>query len=244
MKGQLYLVSIPIGNYDDISLRALKVLKSVDIIFCEEQKSVNRIFHEYDFKKDYFLLNEHNEKKDSAYATEFIMKGENAALISDCGTPLFADPGKFLVKECIKKGIKIVPVPGASSLLSALVVSGFDISTFYYHGFLPKKDFERENVLKSLKSKKDVIVLMETPYRILNFMESMVKIFPKASCCFVYKATMPQELILRGKPKSIKLKIEELSLKGEFVMVINNRNTSEEHHEFHKNRRKNSFSKR
>ncbi|MBN1968022.1 MAG: 16S rRNA (cytidine(1402)-2'-O)-methyltransferase [Candidatus Delongbacteria bacterium] len=224
--GVLYLVSTPIGNDGDISLRAIETLKNVDLIVCEEQKSVNYLFFKHNFKKEYILLNEHNEEKDASYAADFISKGENAALVSDCGTPVFADPGRHLVNECKRRGIRVIPVPGASSFLSALVVSGFDINSFLYAGFLPKTEEEREIRLQSLSRINDVLVIMETPYRIIKFLESVAKYFKGNNCCFAYKLTFPEEMIIYGNPNEILEKVKKDELKGEFVLIIDNKKIS------------------
>ena len=139
--GTLYLVSTPIGNYDDITLRALNVLKEVDLIVCEERKEGNRLLAHYGIQKSIAQINEHNESAASSIELEDLQNGKNVALISDCGTPLFSDPGTILVKKAIQSKIKIVAVPGSSSLLPALITSGFDMKQFLFYGFLsPKKN--------------------------------------------------------------------------------------------------------
>ncbi len=143
LSSSLYIVSTPIGNYDDITLRALNVLKEVDFIICEEYKEGNRLLRYYGIDKPLEALNEHNEAKDAEATVERIRDGADAALISDAGTPVFADPGARLVHLALKRGVRVVPVPGASSLLAALVVSDFDINSFYYAGFLPRRRDER-----------------------------------------------------------------------------------------------------
>ena len=166
MRNKLYIVSVPIGNYDDITLRALKVLKDVDLVICEEIKPARRLLAHYEITKEFFPLNEHNESELATEAIEEILSGKNAALISDAGTPLFSDPGTVLVSQAIAKGIEVVPIPGASSLLTALVGSGFDLNNFYYYGWLSPKKEIRRNQLQKLKSQRELIILLETPYRL------------------------------------------------------------------------------
>ena len=140
MKGKLYLVSTPIGNYEDITIRALNILKSVDFIICEEFKDARRMLSFYQIEKELISLNEHNEKDVVDDLLLRLLEGKTAALISDCGTPLFSDPGHLFVARLISQKIQVIPVPGANSLLPALIGSGFDFEKFYYYGWLsPKK---------------------------------------------------------------------------------------------------------
>jgi len=151
-KGTLYLVATPIGNPDDITLRALKVLKEVDIILCEELKEGKRILSNYQIEpKELDTLNEHNENSKIEKIISDLNSGKNIALISDAGTPVFSDPGSLLVKRAIKEGIKIVPIPGASALLLALIVSGFNIEKFVYYGWLSQKKSKKKGGIKKIK---------------------------------------------------------------------------------------------
>ncbi|MCW8822581.1 MAG: SAM-dependent methyltransferase, partial [Ignavibacteriaceae bacterium] len=148
MKKTLYIVSVPIGNYDDITLRALNVLRKADFIICEEYREARRLLSKYKIEKKLVELNEHNEEKASDEILQMILNGKSAALISDCGTPLFSDPGHLLVDLAIQNKIDVIPIPGVSSLLAALVGSGLDFEKFYYYGWLsPKKDIRRKQLL-------------------------------------------------------------------------------------------------
>lgn len=132
MAGLLYLVSTPIGNYEDITLRALKTLKEIDVLVCEERKEGFRLLRHYQIEKPVEELNEHNERAVSSIVIGMLQEGKSVALISDAGTPVFSDPGKELVRHAIQAGIRIVPIPGASSLLPALITSGFAIDRFVF----------------------------------------------------------------------------------------------------------------
>src|SRR3990170_7422497 len=179
MKDKLYLVSTPIGNYEDITLRALRILKEVDFIICEEFKEARRLLSQYRIEKELFALNEHNENEIANEILLKILNGKSAALISDAGTPLFSDPGHLLVELCISQGIDVIPAPGANSLLPALIGSGFDFEKFYYYGWLsPKKNIRRKQLL-DLKRRKEVIVLLDTPYRLQRLLTDVVNIFGK-----------------------------------------------------------------
>ncbi|MCF6270170.1 MAG: 16S rRNA (cytidine(1402)-2'-O)-methyltransferase [Melioribacteraceae bacterium] len=224
-KHKLYIVSTPIGNYDDITLRALKTLKEVDIVICEEYKPARRLLSHYGITKELISLNEHNESEFTSEVISEIISGKTAALISDSGTPLFSDPGVILVKEAIEKEIQIIPIPGASSLLSALVGSGFDLNNFYYYGWLsPKKDIRRSQ-LQKLKTLNELIVILETPYRLQALLSDIEKTFGKNQFVVVaFKLTQDGEKFFRGTVNSIiKITSSKEKLKGEFVLLLDNR---------------------
>src|ERR1035437_4851439 len=224
MNGKLYIVSTPIGNHEDITLRALNILKSVDLIICEEYREGRRLLANYKIAKELTELNEHNEKEAVNDILMSIIEGKNAALISDCGTPLFSDPGHLLVDVLISQKIQIVPVPGASSIMAALVGSGFDIEKFYYYGWLsPKKD-ERRGQLIRLKGIHEVIILMDTPYRLKTLLADVAKILGNnVPVVLAYQLTMGNERFYRGNAGQVLSDAETNNLKGEFVLIINNR---------------------
>lgn len=220
---KLYIVSTPIGNYDDISFRGIKTLKEVDFIICEEFKEAKRFLSHFQIEKELIPLNEHNEEESSQEIFQKIKEGKSAALISDCGTPLFSDPGHLLVQMCINSKIDVVPVPGANSLLPALVGSGFKLDKFYYAGWLsPKNDLRRKELLR-LKSIKELIVIMETPYRLKTILADTSKIFGASiQICLAYNLTMPTEKFFHGTIAKVLKTAAEKNLKGEFVLLIQN----------------------
>jgi 16S rRNA (cytidine1402-2'-O)-methyltransferase len=224
MNGKLYIVSTPIGNIEDITLRALNILKSVDFIICEELKEGRRFLSNYKIDKELITLNEHNEKEAVDDILMMFVEGKSAALISDCGTPLFSDPGHLLVDVLISQKIQIVPVPGASSIMTALVGSGFDIEKFYYYGWLsPKKD-ERRGQLIRMKGIHEVIILMDTPYRLKTLLADVAKILGNnVPVVLAYQLTMGNERFYRGSAGQVLSSAETNNLKGEFVLIINNR---------------------
>jgi 16S rRNA (cytidine1402-2'-O)-methyltransferase len=223
MSARLYIVSTPIGDYEDISLRALNILKSVDFIICEEFKEARRLLSNFKIEKELFSLNEHNEENESREIFTKLKEGKTAALISDCGTPLFSDPGTQLVQMCIDGKIDIVPIPGASSILPALVGSGFRFDKFYYAGWLSPKSDLRKKELFRLKSINEIIVLMETPYRLKSILTDISKTFSSSAQIVVaFDLTLPSEIFFRGIVSEILLIVESKNLKGEFVLIINN----------------------
>ncbi|MGB5287264.1 MAG: 16S rRNA (cytidine(1402)-2'-O)-methyltransferase [Ignavibacteriaceae bacterium] len=223
MKKNLFIVSTPIGNYEDITVRALNVLRSVDFIICEEFKEGRRLLSHYKIVKDLVELNEHNEEEASDEILQMILDGKSAALISDCGTPLFSDPGHLLVDLAIQNKIDVVPIPGVSSLLAALVGSGLDFEKFYYYGWLsPKKDLRRKQLL-DLKKRKETIVLMDTPYRLKTLMTDIVKLIgANIPCVLAFELTKQKEKFYRGNAGNILNHVEKENLKGEFVLMIRN----------------------
>lgn len=224
MNSKLYIVSTPIGNYEDITLRALNILKEVDFIICEEFKEARRLLSQYKIEKELFSLNEHNEEESSREVLRKIKEGNSAALISDCGTPLFSDPGTQLVQMCIEAKIDVVPIPGASSLMSALVGAGFSLGKFYFAGWLSPKTEIRKKELLRLKSIKEIIVLMETPYRLKAILTDISKTFgEKTRLVVAFDLTLPTEKFIRGNAEQLLTLAEESKLKGEFVLLINNK---------------------
>ena len=224
MSKKLYLVSTPIGNSDDITLRALNTLKEVDFIICEEYKEASRLLAHYKIKKELVALNEHNENEVVHDIFLKINEGKSAALISDCGTPLFSDPGHLLVDLCISQKMDIIPVPGANSLLPALIGSGFDFEKFYYYGWLsPKKHLRRKQLL-DLKRIKEIIVLMDTPYRLKRLLVDVVSLIGKSvPVVLAYNLTMTDEKYYRGSAEKVLTIAEKKNLKGEFVLLVNNK---------------------
>ena len=218
--GKLYIVAIPIGNREDISERALNILKSVDVIITEEASAVKGLFAIHKFRKEFFILNEHNEEKDAGFVTEFLLKGENCALISDCGTPTFADPGRVLLQHCYSRNIQVVPVPGPSALMTLISVSPLDIRKFMFAGFLGKTKQERVTELKKLKNLRVPVVLMDTPYRLTDLLEDISAVFAEKRLLFLYKATMEEEQILFDTSQNIYKYCRDNELKGEFMILL------------------------
>ena len=179
----------------------------------------------YKIEKELIALNEHNENEVVNDILLEIINGKTAALISDHGTPLFSDPGHLLVEVCISQRIDIIPVPGANSLLPALIGSGFDFEKFYFYGWLsPKKDIRRKQLL-DLKRIKEIIVLMDTPYRLIRLLKDIVNIFGKNSpVVLAFELTTKNEKYYRGSAEKVFNLAEKKNLKGEFVLIVNNRN--------------------
>ncbi|HTK81553.1 MAG TPA: 16S rRNA (cytidine(1402)-2'-O)-methyltransferase [Bacteroidota bacterium] len=222
MAGILYLVSTPIGNYDDITYRALNILKSADVIVYEERKEGQRLLSHYGIhEKLVESLNEHNEAAGSFHILEHLKNGKDVALISDAGTPVFSDPGQILVRKAIEQHIVITAIPGASSLLPALTVCGFPIDQFLFYGFLSPKSNRRISELRQLFNERRTMAFMDTPYRLVPLLKDLAEIFGKdRRICIAFNLTMPDEQIFRGKALDLYRQFEKKGMKGEFVIVV------------------------
>jgi len=222
MSGILYLVSTPIGNYEDITLRALSILKSVDVIVCEELREGRRLLSRYGIKADEAeTLNEHNEEAITPVILEYLKAGKNVALISDAGTPVFSDPGRILVKKAIELDLCIIPVPGASSLVTALTVCGFPVDRFLFYGFPSQKSEKRIAELKQLKEEKHTILFMDAPYRLKPLLKDLAEIFgDQRRAAVAFNMTMPDERVYRGTARELYQKFEQDNIKGEFVVIV------------------------
>jgi 16S rRNA (cytidine1402-2'-O)-methyltransferase len=221
MTGTLYLVATPIGNFADITFRAIEVLKQVDIVVYEERKEGGRLLRHFGIEKPVESLNEHNEAAATFIILDHLTKGKSVAVVSDCGTPVFSDPGQLLVRKAIDAGVKVVPIPGASSLMPALTVSGFSIDQFVFYGWLSPKRPRRIAELQQLKRERRTIVLMDTPYRLLALLKDISDTFGAARrLCVAFDLTLPDEEIFHGTGPALFEKFTKLDKKGEFVVVI------------------------
>jgi len=220
--GTLFLVATPIGNYGDMTFRALSVLRSADVIVYEERREGEKLLAHFSISgKTVGLLNEHNADEGSDLIMGSLEEGRNVALISDAGTPVFADPGGRLVRRAAERGIRIVPVPGASSLLPALVASGLPTDRFLYHGFLSPKKERRIEELRALALEERTIVLMDTPYRLNALLRDMAEVFgPERRACVAFNLTMEDERFHRDPLAKLLKFFSDNPVKGEFVIVL------------------------
>ncbi len=221
MSGKLYLVATPIGNLNDMTFRAIETLKNVDIVVYEERKEGNRLLRHFGIEKPVESLNEHNEDASTFIILDHLKNGKNIAIVSDCGTPVFSDPGQLLVRKAVEAGIKVVPIPGASSLMPALTVSGFSIDQFVYYGWLSPKRPRRIAELQQLRRELRAIILMDTPYRLVALMKDIAEVFGDSRrICVAFDLTMADEEIFHGTAPQLATKFEKEDRKGEFVIVI------------------------
>ena len=218
--GNLFVVATPIGNTQDITLRAIETLRSVDAVICEERKDGSRLLKQLEIKgKPLIELNEHNEGDMIQQILIDLMNGKNMALISDCGTPVFSDPGKQLLKLMAEMRIKVVPIPGASSLMAALSLCPFDMETFTFLGFLPPKTEQRSAVLQKYKISDSPIILMDTPYRLTKLLDEVSKTFGHQQQIFLaLDLTLPSEATYLGTVQDVAAQVQ--GRKAEFILIL------------------------
>ncbi len=213
----LYIVSTPIGNLDDITLRAIQVLKNSDIILCEDTRRSLKLLNHLKIKKQLISYHKFNEKKQTYTALEHIKKGKILSIISDAGTPMLSDPGQLLLRECISKKVRVVPVPGVSSITTAMSISGFD-HKFLFYGFLPKKENEIEKILKTLSIIKFSLVFFIPSIKVNLYLKKFKKFFPERKLLIAREMTKIYEEFLRDDIK--KFTTFKESLKGEITLVV------------------------
>ena len=217
----LYIVSTPIGNLDDITIRAVETLKNSDIILCEDTRRSLKLLNHLNIKKKLISYHKVNEKKDLGKVIEYLNDGKILSLISDAGTPALSDPGRLLISECINKKINIIPVPGPSSLVAAMSVSGFS-DQFIFYGFLPKTEKELEKVIKKLAEINFCIVFFISGIKIDFYIKVFKKFFIERNIIIAREITKIHETFYRDKIDTIKL--FKKSLKGELTVVISKKN--------------------
>ncbi len=219
-KGHLYVVSTPIGNKHDITQRAISTLKYVDLVVCEEIKLGARLLHQLNLRNELDNLNEQNEDIKTFELLNLLKEGKSLGLVSDCGTPVFADPGYMLVKRAIENNIPVTVVPGASSIMTALVRSSFSMKSFLFAGFLSRTPNERLEELKQLALEPRTVCLLETPYRLLPLLEAAAKVMPNRKAYIGFNLTMPFETHHYGTFKELFEHFTEKRVKAEFVICF------------------------
>jgi len=220
--GKLYIVAVPIGNIEDITLRAARTLKDCDVLVCEERRQGSKLLKCLGIhRNDILLLNEHTEKTISEEVIQLLLDGKNAAVFSDCGTPVFSDPGAHLINKASRSGIQIIPIPGPSSLTAAISVLGFKLEKFVFGGFLPRSNAERQQELEKLKLLNMPVVLMDTPYRMVRLLEEIAKVYgQKQEITLACDMTQKTEEIYRGQVNVVLTNLK--NQKSEFIVVIHN----------------------
>lgn len=213
----LYIVSTPIGNLGDITIRAIDTLKSADLILAEDTRKTGILLQRCNIKTRMLSFNDHNKEKRTKELSEQL-KNKGIAIVSDAGTPGISDPGFYLIRECIKNNIKVTPVPGASALLPALVCSGLPTDKFSFLGFIPKKDSKKREILDNLPNM--TTILYEGKHRLLDTLELMSLIIPDKDIVIARELTKKFEEFIRGKPKELYEKLKDKTIKGEFVIII------------------------
>ncbi|MBO4451070.1 MAG: 16S rRNA (cytidine(1402)-2'-O)-methyltransferase [Bacteroidaceae bacterium] len=218
--GMLYVVPTPVGNMEDMTFRAIKVLKEVDFILAEDTRTSSVLLHHYDIKNELHSHHKFNEHQTCQKVVERLQAGQSAALISDAGTPGISDPGFMLVRECVRNGIEVQTLPGATAFVPALVSSGMPCDKFVFEGFLPQKK-GRQKRLGELKNETRTMVFYESPYRVVKTLEQFAEVFGperQVACC--REISKVHEESVRGTIAEVLLHFKEREPKGEFVIVL------------------------
>jgi len=225
-KGKLYLVATPIGNLEDITFRALRVLKEVDLIAAEDTRHSLKLLNYLEISKPLISYHRHNEENKTEKLINKLLNGENIAIITDAGTPAISDPGEDIVKEAIENNIEIIPVPGACALINALICSGMDTSEFSFFGFLPLNKKNRKEKLEKIKKESKTIILYEAPHKLTNTLKDILEIVGDINIVIARELTKIHEEFIRGKISEIKEKVNEI--KGEIIIVLEGNKNIEE----------------
>jgi 16S rRNA (cytidine1402-2'-O)-methyltransferase len=218
--GVLYIVATPIGNLEDLTFRALRILKEVDRIAAEDTRHSRRLLDHYGIKTPLTSYHEHNEQSKARHLVERMQNGENVALISDAGTPVLSDPGHRLVREAIRAGISISPVPGPSALVAALSASGLSMERFAFEGFLPAKRKERREKLQSLCAEARTLVFYEAPHRLKESLADIGAIFGAREMVLAREMSKVHEEFLRGSAGDLMAQLAAREVRGELTLVI------------------------
>lgn len=227
MPGTLYICATPIGNLEDITLRALRVLKEVDLIAAEDTRHTRKLLSHYEINTPLTSYYEHNARQKGPYLLEQLLQGKKIALVSDAGTPGISDPGSLLVQEAIKAQVPVVPVPGVTAFVTALCVSGLPTDKFVFEGFLPRKDKERKKQLENLIREERTLIFYEAPHRLLITLKSINEVMPNRRLVIARELTKQYEEILRGTPGELLKHFEENPPRGEFTLILQGRGDGE-----------------
>ena len=218
----LSIVATPIGNLDDISIRAINVLKECDVIICENPKHSLKLLNKLGIKKKLIALHDYNEHL-IIEKIKNLLENKNCALISDAGSPLISDPGYKLVQYCIKNNIKITSIPGPSSIISSLQLSGLPVSEFIFFGFIPKSKKRLNDLIKNIVKERKTSIFLVSNHKLITFIESLEKIVPARTISVCKELTKINETVYRGVSRIVKIDILEKkeNLRGEFVVIVN-----------------------
>ena len=246
MDGVLYIVATPIGNLDDITYRAVKVLSDVDLIAAEDTRHTLKLLNHLEISKPLISYYKETEKVKSKIIIEKFKEGKNVAVVSDAGTPGISDPGCEVIKEAIKEGIKVVPIPGACAAINSLICSGMDTKQFFFIGFLSTKNKEKRDKLEEVKNIQGTLIFYEAPHKIMDTLKMMLEVLGDRQISICRELTKIHEEFIRGSISDV---LEKLEPRGEMVVIVegsaeseediqrNNRNemTLEEHYKFYEN---------
>ncbi len=219
--GTLYIVSTPIGNLEDITLRALRILKEVALIACEDTRQTHKLLEHFGISTPVTSYHEHNEASRAAELVEKLRSGSDVALVSDAGTPLISDPGYRIVAAAVAAGVPVVPIPGASAILGALAAAGLPTDSFRFGGFLPPKSTQRRKLLEELREESATLVFYEAPHRVLETLDDIEQVLGPRQIAVARELTKLHEEFLRGTAREVHAQLAARpSIKGEITILI------------------------
>ena len=218
--GSLYVVSTPIGNLEDITFRAVRILKEVDLIAAEDTRRTGLLLKHFNIEKPLTSFFEGNERKKIGDLLSRLEQGDRIALVSDAGTPGISDPGFRLIREAIQHQIPVVPVPGPSAMITALSVSGLPTDAFVFRGFLPHKPKKRKDLLETSEHMRETLIFYESPHRLIESLQDILEVLGDREMVLTRELTKVHEEILRGKVSEVQRQIGERKLRGEITLVI------------------------
>lgn len=219
--GKLYLVATPIGNLEDITFRAINVLKEADIIVAEDTRHTLKLLNHYEISKPLISYHRHNEDVKKEVLINKLLEGQNIALVTDAGTPGISDPGEEIVREAIENNIEIIPIPGACALINALIPSGLNTKEFAFYGFLPLNKNNRKSVLERIKKEDKTVILYEAPHKLIKTLEDIQASLGDIDCVLARELTKIHEEFIRGSINSILEKMKEKeAIKGEYIVLL------------------------
>ncbi|HWX55723.1 MAG TPA: 16S rRNA (cytidine(1402)-2'-O)-methyltransferase [Verrucomicrobiae bacterium] len=228
LQGVLYVVATPIGNLEDMTYRAVRVLKEADLIACEDTRQTQKLLDHYGIKKPTVSYHEHNEQQRAQELITKLQEGRTVALVSDAGMPGISDPGYRVVTLAIGHGVRVVPIPGASALIAAVAASGLPTDAFEFQGFLPAKSGQRRTMLESLRGLQHSVVVYEAPHRIRETLQDIAEILgPRTPVVIARELTKIHEEFLRGRASEVLAAIESRELKGEITLLIGQAETAQ-----------------
>ena len=215
----LYIVATPIGNLEDITLRAIRILKEVDYVFAEDTRVTKKLLNHLEIETTIYRYDEHTKQHQVENIVNLLKEGKNIALVTDAGTPCISDPGYEVVDEALKNDIKVVPIPGVSAMTAAASVAGVSMRRFVFEGFLPKKK-GRQTLLKSFADEKRTIMFFESPLRVVRTLKDIEEFIGEREVVLIREITKIYEEIVRGTTKELIEKFENKTLKGEYVIIV------------------------
>lgn len=220
MSGTLYLVSTPIGNLEDVTLRALRILKEVDLIAAEDTRDTRKLTSHFEITTPLVSFHQHSRAPKLEWLKEQLLSGKSIALVSSGGTPVVSDPGAELVRRCVETDVRVVPVPGASAALAALAVSGFDGQQFLFAGFVPRKGVARRRALENLRQRAETLIFYESPGRVADFLRDTHAALGDRSAMVARELTKKFEELSRGSLSELRDQWKDRPSRGEFTIVI------------------------